>query len=221
MSILEGRKGRQQRVAGKPAAVNPPPPPAHNRFAIQFCSCTYTLSWSLQTQLIRFDAGAITLRGPTVGLTEPIVIIDTRQLFHSGPTMLIIGFKCMTSWVPDFNGTVVVGTNFLLFVRLIWQLSNLERAIWHDKILWVKCTLLQFFGFSDKYANGLFESLGWLNSKKLCFIESTNSQLIRIHRGWTYLREKAGSNWDCWRLFYSSHAGVTASSPLRIVTRLG
>ena len=89
-----------------------------------FCLCfttvlhTHTLSGSLQTQLIRFDAGAITFRGPTVGLTEPIVIIDTRQLFHSGP-MPIIGFKCMTSWVSHFNGPLVVGTDFLLpFIHL-------------------------------------------------------------------------------------------------------
>ena len=173
MSIVDGRKRRRQRVAGKPAAVNPPLliTTALPLYTIFFP--THTLSNLLQTQLIRFDAGAITFRGPTVGLTEPIVIIDTRQLFHSGP-MPIIGFKCMTSWVPDFNGPVVAGTNFLLFVRLIWQLSNLERAIWHDKILWVKCTLLQFFGFSDKYANGLFGRLTWTKSKICVFIESTN-----------------------------------------------
>ena len=141
---------------------------------VLFSLYTHTLSGWLQMQLIRFDAGAITLRGPTVGLTEPIVIIDTRQLFHSGP-ITIIGFKCMTSWVPDFNGPAVVAVGQIYpFVRLIWQLSNLERAIWHDKLLWVKCTLLQFFGFSDKYANGIFEGLGWMNSKSCVFLESTN-----------------------------------------------
>ena len=102
MSIVDGRKRRRQRVAGKPAAVNPPLLiiTALPLYTIFFP--THTLSNLLQTQLIRFDAGAITFRGPTVGLTEPIVIIDTRQLFHSGP-MPIIGFKCMTSWVSDFN----------------------------------------------------------------------------------------------------------------------
>ena len=119
MSIVASRKRRRQRVAGKPAAVNPPPPlliTALHNYTIFFP--TYTLSGSLQTQLIRFDGRAITLRGPTVGLTEPIVIIDTRQLFHSGPGP-IIGFKCMTSWAPDFNGPVVAGTNFLLqFIHL-------------------------------------------------------------------------------------------------------
>ena len=178
MSIVASRKRRRQRVAGKPAAVNPPPPlliTALHNYTIFFP--TYTLSGSLQTQLIRFDGRAITLRGPTVGLTEPIVIIDTRQLFHSGPGP-IIGFKCMTSWAPDFNGPMWCGDKFSAaiypFVRLIWQLSNLERAIWHDKILWVKCTLLQFFGFSDKYANGLFGRLTWTKSKICVFIESTN-----------------------------------------------
>ena len=185
MSIFDGRKCRRQRVAGKPAAANPLS--AHNRHTMlttlqcnNVCLCfttvlhTHTLSGSLQTQLIRFDAGAITFRGPTVGLTEPIVIIDTRQLFHSGP-MPIIGFKCMTSWVSDFNGGGDrFSTAIYPFVKLIWQLSNLERAIWHDKILWVKCTLLQFFGFSDKYANGLFGRLTWTKSKICVFIESTN-----------------------------------------------
>ena len=128
MSIFDGRKCRRQRVAGKPAAANPLS--VHNRHTMlttlqynDFCLCfttvyTHTLSGSLQTQLIRVDAGAITFRGPTVGLTEPIVIIDTRQLFHSGP-MPIIGFKCMTSWVSHFNGPLVVGTDFLLpFIHL-------------------------------------------------------------------------------------------------------
>ena len=79
---------------------------------------THSLTGLLQSPLIRFDGRAITLRGPTFGVTEPIVIIDTRQLFHSGPVP-IIGFKCMTSWVPDFNGPVVAGTNFLLpFIHL-------------------------------------------------------------------------------------------------------
>ena len=68
------------------------------------------------------------------------------------------------------------------FVKLIWQLSNLERAIWqHGKLLWVKCKLLQFFGFPDNYANGLFEGLGWINSK------SCVSQNLKIHRFWILL----------------------------------
>ena len=71
---------------------------ASTSFPIVFL-CTHSLTELLQSPLIRFDGRAITLRGPTVGVTEPIVIIDTRQLFHSGPTMYvpIIGFKCMTS----------------------------------------------------------------------------------------------------------------------------
>ena len=68
------------------------------------------------------------------------------------------------------------------FEKLIWQLSNLERAIWqHGKLLWVKCKLLQFFGFSDKYANGLFQGLGWINSKNCV------SQNLKIHRFWILL----------------------------------
>ena len=134
MSIFDGRKCRRQRVAGKPAAANPLS--VHNRHTMlttlqynDFCLCfttvlhTHTLSGSLQTQLIRFDAGAITFRGPTVGLTEPIVIIDTRQLFHSGP-MPIIGFKCMTSsYGPRFQWASCGGDEFSVaiypFVRLI------------------------------------------------------------------------------------------------------
>ena len=71
---------------------------ASTSFPIVFLR-THSLTELLQSPLIRFDGRAITLRGPSVGVTEPIVIIDTRQLFHSSPTMYvpIIGFKCMTS----------------------------------------------------------------------------------------------------------------------------
>ena len=79
----------------------------------------------------------------------------------------IIGFKCMTSsYGPRFQWASCGGDEFSVaiypFVRLIWQLSNLKRAIWHGKILWGKCALLWFFGFSDKCANGLFDGRKWM-----------------------------------------------------------
>ena len=58
---------------------------ASTSFPIVFLR-THSLTELLQSPLIRFDGRAITLRGPSVGVTEPIVIIDTRQLFHFGPT---------------------------------------------------------------------------------------------------------------------------------------
>ena len=79
--------------------------------------------------------------------------------------VLIIGFKCMTSasYGPRFQWASCGGDEFSVaiypFVRLIWQLSNLKRAIWHGKILWGKCALLWF---SDKCANGLFDGRKWM-----------------------------------------------------------
>ena len=179
MSIVDGRKRRRQRVAGKPAAVNPPP--------LLITALPYTIFFS-DIHLVRVASNtAHQIRRWSNYVARTDCRTDRTNCNYRHPTIIpfrphqvpIIGFKCMTSsYGPRFQWASCGGDEFSVaiypFVRLIWQLSNLERAIWHDKLLWVKCTLLQFFGFSDKYANGLFGRLTWMKNKICVFIESTN-----------------------------------------------